>query len=123
MRIFKTKEFQQWMKKQNLADHLLIDAVIEMENGLSGTNLGGHVYKKRISLSGRGKSSGARTLIVYKQAGKAFFVYGYARKQQANIKDNELKALKLLATRLLSYSDVELEVAIDHDELIEIKKR
>ena len=45
-----------------------------MERGLVDADLGGHVYKKRIALGSRGKSSGARTLIVYRVAEIAFFV-------------------------------------------------
>ena len=119
MRVFKNKWFQKWAAKEGLDDEVLRAAVEEMENGLIDAELGGHVVKKRVALPGRGKRGGTRTLVVYQQANKAFFVYGFAKSERANISDKELKALKLLATQLLGYTNPALVKAIDAGELIE----
>jgi hypothetical protein len=103
-----------------LNDGALLAAVEEMESGLIDARLGGHVVKKRVALPGRGKRGGSRTLVVYQQANKAFFVYGFAKNERANISDKELKALKLLATELLSYTKAALVKAIKAGELIEV---
>lgn len=66
-----------------------------MECGLVDADLGGHIFKKRVALEGRGKRGSVRTLLAYKVADKAFFVYGFAKNTRANISDRELKALKL----------------------------
>ena len=50
-----------------------------MEDGLIDAKLGGHVVKKRVALSGHGKRGSARSLVVYQQNKKAFFVYGFQR--------------------------------------------
>lgn len=42
--------------------------------------------------------------MVYRHASLAFFVYGFAKIERANISDKELKALKLLAIQLLGYT-------------------
>ena len=120
MRIFKNKWFQKWAAKEGLNDEALQAAVEEMENGLIDVELGGHVVKKRVALPGRGKRGGSRTLVVYQQADKAFFVYGFAKNERANISDKELKALKLLATQLLGYTNPALVKAIEAGELIEV---
>lgn len=120
MRIFKTNGFQQWASKEGLTDEALRTAVNEMEEGLIEANLGGNVYKKRVALQGRGKRGGARTLVAYKREDKTFFIYGFAKNRQANVKENELKALKLLATQLLSYTGAALTIAINENELIEV---
>lgn len=120
MRVFKNKWFQKWAAKEGLDDEVLRAAVEEMENGLIDAELGGHVVKKRVALPGRGKRGGTRTLVVYQQANKAFFVYGFAKSERANISDKELKALKLLATQLLGYTNPALVKAIDAGELIEV---
>ena len=73
-----------------------------------------------MALPGRGKRGGSRTLVVYQQANKAFFVYGFAKNERANISDKELKALKLLAAELLSYTKPALAKAIKAGELIEV---
>lgn len=85
-----------------------------------GDALGGGVYKKRVALSGRGKRGGARTLLAFKKDGNVFFIYGFAKNQQANIKDSELKALKLLAKELLGYNKKALSKAVKTGELIGI---
>mgnify|MGYP001814113356 FL=1 len=120
MRVFKNKWFQKWAAKEGLDDEVLRAAVEEMENGLIDAELGGHVVKKRVALPGRGKRGGTRTLVVYQQANKAFFVYGFAKSERANISDKELKALKLLATQLLGYTNPALVKAIEAGELIEV---
>ena len=120
MRIFKTKWFKKWATKEGLSDAALSVAVAEMERGLIDADLGGQVVKKRVALSGRGKSSGARTLIAYRQGVKTFFVYGFAKNQQANMGDKELQALKRLAGELLGYTDTALTKAVKAGELIEV---
>ena len=95
-------------------------AVAEIESGLVDADLGGHVIKKRVALEGRGKSGGARTLLAYQVGDKAFFVYGFAKNTRANIKADELKALKTYATVLLGYSDKELHKAVKSSVLIEV---
>jgi hypothetical protein len=120
MRVFKSKWFQKWATGEGLVDEALMTAVEEIEHGLIDARLGGHVVKKRVALPGRGKRGGSRTLVVYQQADKAFFVYGFAKNERANISEKELKALKLLATELLSYTKPSLTKAIKAGELIEV---
>jgi hypothetical protein len=91
MRVFKTKGFQRWAAREGHSDEALRAAVTEMEDGLIDAKLGGYVVKKRVALPGRGKRGGSRTLVVYQQADKAFFVYGFAKNERANISDKELK--------------------------------
>jgi hypothetical protein len=121
MRIFKNKTFSKWAAKEGLNDTDLRMAVDELERGLIDANLGGHVIKKRVALKGRGKSGGVRTLLVYKITDKTFFVYGFAKSVRTNISINELRALKLLAKELLSYSDNNLLEAMKNGALVEVK--
>ena len=60
--------------------------------------------------------------MVYRHASLAFFVYGFAKNERANISDKELKALKLLAIQLPGYSHPMLARAIKAGELIEVTK-
>jgi hypothetical protein len=101
---------------------VLFEAVAEISRGLVDANLGGHVVKKRVALGGRGKSGSVRTLLAFKLNDKAFFLYGFAKNQQSNITDKELKALKLLATKLLTYDSRELAIAVKAQELYEIRE-
>ena len=122
MQILKTKWFYKWAVKEGLVDQSLVCAVNEMEQGLVDANLGGQVFKKRVALPGRGKRGGSRTLLAYRQTNKAFFIFGFAKNERANINDKELKALRLLATELLSYDERALEQAIVAGELFEVNQ-
>jgi len=122
MQIFQTKWFAHWADKEGLSPQVLFEAVAEISQGLVDANLGGHVVKKRVALGGRGKSGGVRTLLAFKLNDKAFFLYGFAKNQQSNISDKELKALKLLAAKLLVYDSRELAIAITNQELYEIRE-
>jgi hypothetical protein len=122
MQIFQTKWFAHWAEKESLSPQALCRAVNEISRGLVDANLGGHVVKKRVASGGRGKSGGFRTLLAFKLNDKAFFLYGFAKNHQSNISDKELKALKLLAAKLLAYDTHELAVATTAQELYEIRE-
>ena len=64
-RVFKTRQFSKWMRKTDLTDTALCQAVQEMVSGLVDADLGGDVLKKRVALPGRGKRGGVRTLTVH----------------------------------------------------------
>lgn len=121
MQAFKTKTFAGWASGEGLTDDTLASAVAEMEQGLIDAYMGGEVVKKRVALPGRGKRGGARTLLAFRQNDRAFFIYGFAKNERANVSDRELKALKLLAKELLNYPAVTVAKAIDAGELIEIE--
>lgn len=120
MRIFKTRLFAQWIHKEKLNDELLCQAIREMEQGLVDADLGGHVYKKRIALKGHGKRGGARNIIAYKTADKAFFIFGYAKNKKANMTIEEKKIVRTLANEMLSYSHEQLNKLVKDKKLIEV---
>jgi hypothetical protein len=121
MRAFKIKTFAKWASSEGLCDDALASAVIEMEKGLIDAKLGGQVVKKRVALPGRGKRGSTRTLVAFRQGNKAFFIYGFAKNERANISDKELRALKMLAKGLMSYTAAALTKAMKAGELIEIE--
>ena len=80
-----------------------------MERGHVDADYGGGVIKQRIARSNQGKSAGYRSIILFQQGNLAFFVYGFAKNQQANIDDNEARGFKLLAKRLFLASAADLQ--------------
>ena len=121
MRIFKTKTFARWMRKEGLKDARLLNAIREMEDGQFGANLGGNVYKKRIALPGRGKRGSVRTLIAFHNGDRAFFIFGFAKNERANIDVLELRALKLMAKTLLEKSNTKLKKDLEANLLVEVQ--
>lgn len=120
MRIFKNIFFNRWSDKLGLEDETLKVAIDEIAAGLYDANLGGHLFKKRIGLKGKGKRGSLRTIIAFKKEDKAFFMYGFAKNKKENIDEAEEKIYKKLATLLLSYSDETINIAIKNKELIEV---
>lgn len=120
LRIFKTKSFAKFAKKEDLTDEELLTAIGEMEGGLVDANLGGNVYKKRISINGRGKSGGIRTIICYKMGRIAFFVDGFKKNDSANLTKKELAENQQLAEILLAMNDKQIENFKMHGEIVEV---
>lgn len=120
MRIFKNKEFHKWALEQGLTDESLKKAVDEIMDGLFDANLGGNIFKKRISLAGRGKRSGGRTIVGFKADNHTFFIYAFAKNKQSNISKDEEKALKALAKLYFNFNELQLEKAIKNGLLFEV---
>jgi hypothetical protein len=120
MKIYKTRWFNRWAHKQRLDDINLCTAVREMIAGLYDADLGSGLVKKRIARSGKGKSSGFRTLIATNKGDRWIFIYGFPKSERGNIDKDEAEALKKLAEQLLSITPAALETAKDTDELIEV---
>ena len=90
MRVFKTKWFGRFARKERLSDQKLAEAVREVERGLHDGDLGGGLIKKRIARAGEGKRGGYRTIIVYRRGKRAVFVYGFAKSDKADLSPVEL---------------------------------
>jgi hypothetical protein len=120
VRVFKTKVFARFARKAALDDAALCKAVADAERGLIDADLGSGVIKQRIARRGSGKSGGFRTVIIYRRDTRAFFVYGFAKNDAANVSQDQLAALKELASEMLEYDDVETRKAIESASLIEV---
>lgn len=119
-RVFKTRHFARWMRKTELTDEALCGAVREMSQGLIDADLGGDVVKKRVGLAGRGKRSGARTLVATNKGNLWFFVFGFEKSERANISAEEKEALQAIAQDLLSRTDKALDAGVEDGSLQEI---
>jgi hypothetical protein len=100
MRIFKSKWFAKFVRKNGISDAVLKLAVADMEAGNFDADLGGCVYKQRVARQGRGKRGGYRAIVLFRQGERAFFVYGFAKSKMENIADVDLAGLKKAAKEL-----------------------
>ncbi len=121
MRYLKTKHFTRWARKVNVSDSLLKEAIREFEQGLYEANLGHHLFKKRISLHGRGKSGGARTILFYQEGKKLAFIFGFAKNTKDDLGDDDKKVLRKLSETFLLFSAEDIDKNIKTGELIEIQ--
>jgi hypothetical protein len=120
LRVFVTKVFARFARKERLDDERLCEAIARAERGLVDADLGGHLIKQRVARPGGGRSGGARTVIAHRAARRSVFLYGFAKSERGNIDDWELDGLKKLAKHYLSYSDQQIATALAQMELREI---
>ncbi len=93
----------------------------DLENNLSTSNLGGGLYKVRVSSENSGKSSAFRTIVVYKKEDRAIFIYGFAKKGKSNLKSSELQYLKKLGKDILALNADQLQQAIERQILFDLE--
>jgi hypothetical protein len=122
VRIFATKFFARFARKEGIGQRQLCDAVERAERGLIDASLGGGLIKQRVARAGGGRSGGYRTVIAYHAARRSIFLYGFAKNDRENIDERELADLKKLARLLLSYSDEQIETALNESELKELSR-
>jgi len=121
MRIFKTKVFAKFARREGTSNEKLIGAIKELEAGNIDADYGGGVVKQRVSRPNDGKSGGYRTIIVHRHEDRAFFVFGYAKSVISNIDDEDVKNFKQLAKELLSLPDEKVETGLKAKQFVEIK--
>jgi len=85
MRVFKSKWFTRFTRKEDISDESLHEAVKQIEAGNYDADLGAGVFKQRIARSGEGQSGGYRVILCCKIEERAFFVYGFAKSSRVNI--------------------------------------
>jgi hypothetical protein len=122
MRIFKSKWFQKWARKENLSDHVIHEAACEVVQGLVKTDLGGGLFKKRIARPGGGKSRGYRILIGFKKdnTDRIIFIFAFSKKDFSNITEKEKEVLSSVANSFFSSSDIQVEMMINNKDLWEV---
>ena len=120
MRVFKTKWFGRFARKERLSDQQLAEAVREVEKGLHDGDLGGGLIKKRMARAGEGKRGGYRTILVYRKGNRVVFVYGYAKSDKENLSPVELQAYQRLAQIYLRFNEADITKALQGGELQEV---
>ena len=121
MKKLSTKWFKRWSKKTKLSNKSLLEAIQNLEDGLSTSGLGGNLFKVRIKREHSGKSSGFRTIIVFKSGEKAIFLYGFGKNEKENIDKSELEHLKKLGFDLLSLDSKQFKLAISKGVLFDLE--
>ncbi len=99
----------------------LCEAVARAERGQIDADLGGGVIKQRIARPGQGRSKGYRTIIFFRRGDKAFFVYGFAKSQRANIDDDEKEKYKEAAKHVLALTEKHLAELLKRGDFVEVK--
>ncbi|MBI3798427.1 MAG: type II toxin-antitoxin system RelE/ParE family toxin [Deltaproteobacteria bacterium] len=122
MRVFKTKWFGRFARKERLSDQKLAEAVREVEAGLHDGALGGGLIKKRVARAGEGKRGGYRAILVYRKGTRAVFLYRFAKSDKADLSPGELQEYQKAAQAYLRLSEADIGITLqevdDDDEKV-----
>lgn len=121
VRIFKSKWFTRFARKERISDAKLCELVQSAEIGKTDADYGDGVIKQRIARPNEGKSGGYRAIIIFRRGERSFFVYGFAKSEQDNIDESDERDFKELAKVLLDISNEELESLVSDGKYIEVK--
>ena len=120
MRVFKTRDFARFARRERISDEDLCEAIARAERGLVDATLGGGLIKQWIARRGQGRSGGFRTIIAYKRGDRCFFIYGFTKSERDNVDDIELAAIKIVAASWVTMPEPGIEKAIEEARLQEI---
>jgi hypothetical protein len=107
-------------RREQIANASLLEAIARAERGLIDADLGGGLIKQRVARPGKGRSGGYRTIIAYRRADRAFFVYGFAKSERENIRPDELKTAREIGAVLMATEKDAIDRKIATGELEEI---
>jgi hypothetical protein len=111
VRVFKTKSFARFARRERISDRSLCEAVSRAQRGLVDADLGSGVIKQRIARPGQGRSGGYRVLIAYRPAARGVF-YGFAKSERDNVDEDELETARDIARGWLDASASQLSRAL-----------
>lgn len=121
MRIYKSKWFVRFAKKERIADAKLCEAIESAEKGLIDADYGDGMIKQRIARPGEGKSGGYRSIVLFQKGERSFFVYGSAKSDQDNIDKSDERDFKELATVRLNASEEQLADLVESGKYQEVQ--
>jgi hypothetical protein len=119
LRIFATKSFRRFQRKEGIADRSLSEAISRAERGLIDADLGHGLIKQRVARPGEGRRGGFRTVIAYRVGERAVFLFGFAKSDQANLSKADERDLKDYGALLLSLDARGIDKMIAGHELTE----
>jgi len=112
-RPFKTAWFSKAARKARIGDPALIAAIREVMQG-QADDLGGGVFKKPLNKNMH------RSIVLAKGGRHWVFAYLFAKKDRANIDDDELADFKKLAQAYGRMTDSELRAVLNKGDLLEL---
>ena len=112
-RIFKTAWFAKAARQARIADGELLEAAREAMRG-QADDLGGGVFKKRLDRNRH------RSIILARGGALWIYEYLFAKKDRANIDDDELAAFRKLAKAYADLTERQLAALLENKDLREI---
>ena len=120
LRVFKTKAFARFARRERISDAGLSEAIRRADRGLIDADMGGGILKQRVARPGQGRSGGFRVLIAYRPGTRSVFLFGFAKSERENIDEDELATLRDIAKAWLAADPKALERTVMEGVLEEV---
>ena len=120
MQVFLTKWMARFARREKISHARLRDAIVRAERGLVDADLGAGLIKQRVARAGKGRSGGYRTIIAYRRAGRAVFLFGFAKSEQENLGADELNTARDIAAIWLPADESKIAQGLQSGELEEV---
>ncbi|MEG3131879.1 type II toxin-antitoxin system RelE/ParE family toxin [Pantoea cypripedii] len=125
LRLFVEWSYNKERKKSGITDFQLRQLVVELLADPKDGSLGGGVYKKRVALQA-GTRGGARTIIIYHQGDRVYFLDGWEKKDVPKsgpeIPPNVLNFYKLQSRMFKSKTENQIKTDLENKVYIEMAK-
>ena len=112
-RVFKIAWFTKAARKARITDNELCEAIEEVKKG-QADDLGGGVFKKRLNKNMH------RSIILAKGGRYWIYEFLFAKKDQANIDDDDLNDFRTLAKKYAALSEKRIAQLLEDKDLTEI---
>jgi len=122
VRVFKTKWFVRYARREGIKDESLMRCHRTCgSGGMVDADLGSGVITQRVARTGQGRSGGYRMLIAYRTRDRSIFLYGFAKSERENIDNDEVATLREIAAGWLNADKEGLERALEMGVLQEVQ--
>jgi len=120
VRIFRTKWFTRFARREGISDSSLLDAIARAERGLVDADLGGGLIKQRVARQGEGRSGGYRFLFAYRARERAVFFFGFGKSARENLEPDEMNTARQVAADWLAADALRIAQAVEDGALTEV---
>ena len=120
MRVFITKEFARYARRESIKDGQLREAVRRIQHGIIDAELGDGLVKQRLARTGQGRRGGFRILMAFQPGRRAVFIYGFAKNERANIQPDELVFWRKVASAFIRMDEAGLDTMLDEGEIKQV---
>jgi hypothetical protein len=120
MQVFLTRWTARFARREKISLASLREAIVRAEQGQVDADLGGGLIKQRIARAGKGRSRGYRTIIAYRRAGRAIFLFGFAKSGRESVGPDELKTAREIAAIWMPADEQQIAVGLERGELEEV---
>ena len=107
-------------RREKISHASLLEAIVRAEQGLLDADLGGGLIKQRVARAGKGHSGGYRTILAYRRADRAIFLFGFAKSERENFRPDELKTAREIAALWMQAEDQKIALGLQAGELEEV---